>query len=205
MAESPIECLEKGKVEFISNLTAYDRIYVMKEIRNSCDRNKIVEGCLNKLKDKSPYFCFEIIYDMEQYKNELFYILEKYDMYIELNSSPDKIKNILKHTKFGKEYVLKNLDDIINSNKKNIYIILEYIFSSFDENYDLIRKLYFNDNSYVRLIFIKYITENHQDKLEQIYNDILTINSGDLNQNNLIQSITTDYVVKTKKLTKKIS
>ena len=67
MAFNTLEYLEKGLVDFVYNLTEYEYTKLIKYVRNSERRLKIVKGFLDKLRDSKPYFCFEIIYDMDEF------------------------------------------------------------------------------------------------------------------------------------------
>lgn len=173
MAYNPIEYLKQGNIDFVDSLTTYDREYLILRIRKSSEREVIIDGCIDKLKDKNYTFILEIIYDMDKYKEELFYILKKQKLNYIINQDFRKVGNILYKTTFGKEYVIDNLEDIIKSDFNSLYIIIAYIFSDFDNNQDLIELLYLHPNLHIRATFMKYVIDNHKDKLNDIYDDIM--------------------------------
>ena len=128
MAFYPLEYLEQGKVSFIYNFPQHDINELIKKIRLSPNRKKIVAGFIGELKETFPTFCFEIIYDMEEYKEETFNLLETKLGYERLNENEEKISNLLENTSFGKEYVSNNLDLVLGSNNNNLENILHYLF-----------------------------------------------------------------------------
>lgn len=170
MAFNSLQYLKLGLVDFVYDLTEYDRNQLIKWIRDDKNRNEIINGFLNKLIDDRPLFCLEIIYDMDNYEKEAIYLMDEYPNYL---SSSDYIKNILFNSKFGKQFVKERLDSIIKNDKENINVILEYIFTSFEENKDLIEMLYLHSDLHIRYIFMKYFIENHKDKITIIYDDIM--------------------------------
>jgi len=175
MAFKPIEYLKQGNVDFVHNLTDYDRENLITRIRKAYELEEIVDGCIEKLKDKNYSYSFilEIIYDVDKYKEELFYMLDKYKCKYKINSDFRKIGNILYKTSFGKEYVINNLEDIVKSDFKNLHIILAFLFSDFKNNQDLVDVLYLHPNLHIRATFMKYVVDNHKDKLKDIYDDIM--------------------------------
>ena len=78
MAFNTLEYLEAGKVEFVYNLTSYDFNSLIKYVRASERKNNIINGFLAKLKDMKPRFCFEIIYDNDDYYEDAKYLLNKH-------------------------------------------------------------------------------------------------------------------------------
>jgi len=170
MAFNTLEYLEQGKVDFVFNLTQYDWQHLIENVRNAPNRNSIIEGFLSKLINQAPHFCLKIIYDMDDYKKEAIYLMDEYPNYF---SSSNEIRNILFNTKFGKEFVKERLDSIIKRNNDNIYVILEYIFTSFDNNKDLIEMLYLHPNLHIRYIFMKYVIDKYKNKLNIIYDDVM--------------------------------
>lgn len=173
MAYNPIEYLKEGNIDFVDKLTTYDRENLILRIRKSSEREVIIDGCIDKLKDKNYTFILEIIYDMDKYKEELFYILKKQKLNYIINQDFRKVGNTLYKTTFGKEYVIDNLEDIIKSDFNSLHIIIAFIFSDFDNNQDLVKVLYLHPNLHIRATFMKYVIDNHKDKLNVIYDDIM--------------------------------
>lgn len=168
-----VEYLKQGNIEFIDRLDDYDEKILIEKIRKNKEREEIIDGCINKLKDRKYQFILEIIYDIDKYKEETLYILKEYKCEYIINSDFRKIGNILYLTTFGKEYVINNLEDIINRDINSLNIIIAYIFSDFENNQDLVKILYLHPNLHIRAIFMKYIIDNHKDKLNDIYCDIM--------------------------------
>ena len=78
MAYNPIEYLKQGNIDFVDKLTTYDRENLIARIRKSSEKEEIIDGCIEKLKDSkySYKFILEVIYDMDKYKEQIFYILK---------------------------------------------------------------------------------------------------------------------------------
>lgn len=176
MAFNPIERLEQGNVSFLWKLPFEDRKRLINYVRLSTNRNNIVKGFLPKLKRILPHFCFEIIYDMDEYTKETFELVKGnlgvkvgYKNFI---NEAEKIKNILYNTSWGHAFVLRNLTNILRANKDNINAILEYTFDDFNNNMDFIKRLSRHHNLHIRYIFMKYLVENHPDKINLVYDDI---------------------------------
>lgn len=183
MAFNPLEYLEQGKVEFLFNrLGTLDIENLIKRIRNSSNKINIINGFLPKLKKISPHFCFAIIYDTDEYVEETFNLVKgKYGRkigYINLINNIEKIKNILNNTTWGRNFVYRNLNNILKENKDNINPILEYIFSDFENNMDFIKRLSIYKDMNIRYIFMKYLVEKHSDKINIVYDDIMKYING---------------------------
>lgn len=170
MAFNPLDYLKQGNISFVCDLTPYDYKNLIQRVRESDQRNDIINGFIN-LRKKIKYFCFEIIYDMEEYRNEVFELLKTEYNCENLIKSPEKIKNILYNTTWGRDFVALNLDILIN-NKDILSIIFEYILNYFDNNLDIIKRLSIHSNLHVRCLFMKYLVENHADKVNLVYDDI---------------------------------
>ena len=177
MAFNPLEYLEQGKVDFLfDRLGQLDRESLIKRIRNSENRLNIVNGFLPKLKRVLPRFCFEIIYDMDEFTKDTFDLVSgrigiKIG-YKNLIKDEEKIRNILNNTKWGKDFVYRNLHNILMINTNNINPILEYLFSDFENNLEFIKHLSIYHNLHIRYIFMKYLIIKHYDKISLIYDDI---------------------------------
>ena len=175
MAYNPIEYLKQGNIDFVDKLTTYDRENLIARIRKSSEKEEIIDGCIEKLKDSkySYKFILEVVYDMDKYKEQIFYILKKHKCCYIINQDFRKVGNILYKTSFGKEYVIANLEEIINSDFNSLHIIIAFIFSDFSNNQDLVKKLYLHSNLHIRATFMKYVIDNHKDKLNVIYDDVM--------------------------------
>lgn len=177
MAFDPLEYLEQGKVDFVFRFNWHNTNTVIERIRKSPNRNNIIKGFLPKLKKYYPRFCFEIIYDMDEYAKDTFELV-KGNLgvkvgYINLINEIEKIRNILSNTSWGHAFVLRNLTNILRVNTNNIDPILEYSFSDFEKNKDFIKRLSRHENLHIRYLFMKYLVENHPDKIDLVYDNIM--------------------------------
>ena len=173
MAFYPLEELKKGKYEFVFTLMLNESDYkkVINDVRTSPDKLDIIKGFLGKAKGEIPSFCFEIIYDMEEYKDEVLILLKNKNIFDLLINSVNKISNILSKTSWGKEFVISNLDVIIQK-EELLLAVLNYNFYKFEDNQDIIKKLSLHPNLHIRFEFMYYLVTNYPDKVSLIYDDI---------------------------------
>jgi len=188
MAFYPLEELKKGKYEFVFTLMLNELDYkkVINDVRVSSDKFDIINGFLDKAKGEIPSFCFEIIYDMEEYKEDALMLLKNKNIYNLLVSSRDKIVNVLFKTSWGKAFAVSNLDDVIQviQNDNLLSVVLNYAFSNFGDNQDVIKKLYLHPNLHIRFEFMYYLLTNYPDKFNLIYDDITKYLTSYTNQEN---------------------
>lgn len=169
MAVNAVEYLKEGKIDFIFGLTLYDVRSVIKWVREREDRMEVIHGFLSLLKGEFPWFCFEIIYDIEEYKDTTIDLISHYK---NCSLNAEKTKNILEHTTWGRDYILNHLDEIIVSEDNN-EVILEFIFSNFEKNLDFVKKFSLHKNLHIRFLFMKKLVEERYDKVGEVYDDIL--------------------------------
>lgn len=169
MAFNTLEYLAAGKVDFVYRQTTYDRDHLIELVRNANNRNEIINGFLPLLIDDQYKFCFEIIYDIEEYKDSTLYIINKYLNYKALGK--DKIKNILYNTSWGKNYLIEHINEVLKDSEEVLLIIFEYIFNDLDNNYDLVKLFYLNTNLHIRYLFMNYIIVHHPELISVIYDD----------------------------------
>lgn len=169
MAFNTIEYLKKGKVDFVYSLTSYDYDNLIKYIRKSPERKIIIQGFLKKLLDTNYRFCFEIIYDMDEYQTETKYILNKYLSFKYLTN--EHIINLLNNTTWGKKYIIENLSLFLQSDEESIQILFNFIFQNINANYDLIKIFYLHENLHLRYLFMAYLLEHHPELINIIYDD----------------------------------
>lgn len=184
MAFFPLKYLKKGKYEFIYDLPECDKEILIEDIRCNENRINIINGFLYKAVLEMPYFCFEVIYDMEEYKEQALSLLEYKGNFRKLIRDSYRLTDILYNTSWGRNFVCDNLDEIIDNkeeydfgafatNDERLKIVLDYVFNDFDKNKDIIQKLSLHKNLHSRFIFMKYAIEKHPDKVYLIYDDIL--------------------------------
>jgi len=166
-----VERLKNGDIEFINGLTAYDLKTITKSIRESCNRREIVRGFYSKLKSINPEFCFNIIYDMDDYFEEALKLIEEYN-YISFNS--EKIKNLFLYSKLGKEYIYNNLDVIFSEDLHGrLNFILGEIFNDITNHKDWIYLLSRHSDLHIRAVFMLYVIKKKPDLLNIIYDDFI--------------------------------
>ena len=169
MSFSAIDELKKGNTSFLYDITNYDRKNLSKAIRVREDKNEIINNFLKDTIDLFSSFTFDIIYDNEDFKNEVLYLIDELDLINNLDE--EKIRRFI-ITSHGREYILNNLDYFINKKNKSYDYILEHIFLDIEENKDFIEKLYIHQDLNIRAKFMKYLIDNHIEKIDYIYDDI---------------------------------
>ena len=169
MAFNVIEYLKKGKVDFVFSLTSYDYDSIISYVRKDPDRKEIVKGFLKKLIDKHYYFCFAIIYDMDEYQKETIYILNKYLSFNYLTK--EHLLNLLHNTTWGQKYILSHHSELEQRDEDTLKAIIEFTFEDIDNNYDLIEFFYLHENLHIRYLFMAYILEHHPNTINTIYDD----------------------------------
>lgn len=170
MAFNNLEYLEKGLVDFVYNLSEYDYKNLIKYVRKSDRRFEIVKGFLTRLRDSKPYFCFEIIYDMDEFMEDTEYLLNKY--YNLDYFSKEKFELFLNNSSLGFIYLEKNFEDIIDKFKIDLDFIFKFLFDNLDRGMLLLKKLAYNSNLHIRYLFMKYILLNNFQCISLFYEDI---------------------------------
>lgn len=171
MAFYPLERLQEGNCDFVTRLNENDYYKLINDVRNSFNKIDIINGFIEVGKSSFQDFTFEIIYDIEEYKSIVFELLNNEEIYNSTIKSVNKITNILYKTKWGKDFVFDNLNNILG-NEDMFKIIFSYIFLDYTNNYRFIEKLRFHPNLHIRCEFMKYLIVNHCDKVNLIYDDI---------------------------------
>ena len=76
MAFNTLDYLRDGKVDFVFRCTPYDYEHLIKNVRKAPNRIEIINGFLSKLKKELPSFCFAIIYDIPEFAEEAYKLLD---------------------------------------------------------------------------------------------------------------------------------
>ena len=163
MAFNPLEYLKDGKVDFVFNCTQYDYEHLIERVRKVPNRIEIINGFLPKLKEELPSFCFSIIYDIPEFANEAYELLNI------KNITPKMLNNMLYNSPLGDKTLEENFDLLIN-NKEYFDVVVKYAFDS--DNKVLLHKLSRYSNLHTRFLFMKYLIKNHPEKINDIYDDI---------------------------------
>ena len=170
MAFNTLEYLENGNVDFVYNLTPYDYKNLIKYVRESDRRVKIVNGFLSKIRDTKSRFCFEIIYDMDEFIGDTKYILDKY---YDINVfSKELLEKFLSNSSLGIDYLNEHFDEIICKYIDDLDFIFKILFENIDKCLNLLKKLSLYDDLHIRYLFMKYLVIYHTDMISLFYDDI---------------------------------
>ncbi len=165
---SPTEELRNGKVKFLDSFLSreYDRNNLINYIRNDNDKIKLIKSFIYQIIDIYPSFCFDIIYDMNQFNLETSYLLEKYNLYDRIDQN--KLFNILNHTNYGIDLVLRH-PEILDENK--LKVVFFYILTT--KNSELINKFKSHRNLHTRFLFMDYLLKYDYELFKNTYPNIL--------------------------------
>ncbi|MBQ2872603.1 MAG: hypothetical protein IJE89_01225 [Bacilli bacterium] len=192
MAFNTLEYLEKGNVDFVYNLTPYDYRNLIKYVRESDRRVNIVNGFLSKLRDAQPRFCFQIIYDMDEFVDDVKYILGKY---YKLDSfSRELFESFLNNSSLGLVYLKEHFDEIVDKYINDLDFIYSLMFQKIDECLELLKQLSLHDNLHIRYLFMKYLILHHSDKINLFYDDITKYLTSETFQENEQLSFIKEYM-----------
>lgn len=166
MSFNPIERLEKGNLDFVFNLTDYDRNHLIAEVRKRKNRVRIINGFIYQLKDYLPSFCFSIIYDIPEFAKvarELFNF--KY-----INA--EILNNMLNNSPAGIELLNEYLELFLSSSMSIdiLNVIFKYILDN--KNNNLIHKVSICNDLHVRYLFMNYLLNNYIEMIDDVYCDI---------------------------------
>lgn len=166
MAYNVLEELKNGNFDFVFHCTPYDYDSLIKTIRNAKNRIEIINGFLPKLKKKLPSFCFNIIYDIPEFIDDLYELLDIKEV------TPLMIYNLLNNSSLGLRVLYENFDYFLNfkNDEKYFDYIVKYAFDS--NNRNLIFKLSRYSNLHIRYKFMDYLINNYPEQSDIIYDDI---------------------------------
>jgi len=166
MAFNTLDYLRDGKVEFVFRCTPYDYERLIENVRKAPNRIEIINGFLPKLKKDLPAFCFAVIYDIPEFADAAYELLDI------KNVTPEMLNNILHNSPLGPKILYENFDVFLppNGDTKYFDCIVKYAFDSNDS--ELIHKLSRYSDLHIRYIFMDYLIKNHPDQIDTIYDDI---------------------------------
>lgn len=170
MAFNTLEYLEAGNVDFVYNLSSYDFNSLIKYVRASERKDNIIKGFLKKLMDTKPRFCFEIIYDNDDYYEDAKYLLNKH--YSLESLTKEQLESMISNCRLGKEYFYENFEQIINKYQKDLTFVFNILFSDVSANMEQLKLLAYHSNLHIRFLFMKYLILNHKDSINLFYDDI---------------------------------
>lgn len=174
MAFNTLEYLEAGKVNFVFEVTSYDRKQLISWIRESERRVSIVNGFLPKLKKKLPNFCFEVIYDIDEFREDAMTLLKKYSPLNKFLQSFTKefFISFITNSSLAFEYFEQNFDQILIYFQDDLVFVFDFLFKNFDQSFSLLKKLSIHSNLHIRYLFMKYLIQNKFDYIGYFYDDI---------------------------------
>ena len=166
MAFNTLDYLKEGKVEFVFHCTQYDYNHLIENVRKSPNRIEIINGFLPILKEKLPSFCFNIIYDIPEFADDAYKLLNI------RNITPEMLNNLLNNSPLGLRILYENFDTFLcfNGDIKYFEYIVKYAFES--NNRELIHKLSRYSDLHIRYLFMEYLIKNHPEQVDIIYDDI---------------------------------
>ena len=166
MAFNTLEYLRDGKVDFVFHCTPYDYEHLIESIRKAPNRIEIIHGFLSKLKVDLQSFCFSVIYDIPEFADEAYELLDI------KNVTSDMLNNLLNNSPLGLKVLYENFDTFLsfNGDPKYFECIVKYAFDS--KNNQLIHMLSIYHDLHIRYIFMDYIIKNHPEQVDEIYDDI---------------------------------
>lgn len=166
MAFNTLDYLRDGKVEFVFRCTPYDYKHLIENVRKAPNRIEIINGFLSKLKKSLPSFCFNVIYDIPEFSDDAYELLDI------KNITPEMLNNFLNNSPLGLKILYENFDTFLRSDGDIKYFdyIVKYAFDS--NNRELIHKLSRYSDLHIRYIFMDYLIKNHLDQIDTIYDDI---------------------------------
>ena len=173
MAFNTLDYLEQGKIDFLDSITLYDKVNLIKWIRQSPKRNKIIEGFLDKAKEINPRFCLDVIYDIEEFKEDTFSLVNELCTEDAIYFSNEKLMNILRRTSWGEEYILNNFDKILKTKSEFLHLFLPYVFGNLKKSQEFKNRLAFHKDLHIRATFMIYLVKHHYEELNYIYDDIM--------------------------------
>lgn len=166
MAFNTLEYLRDGKVDFVFHCTSYDYKHLIENVRKALNRIEIINGFLPKLRENLPSFCFAIIYDIPEFADEAYELLNI------KNVTSEMLNNLLYNSPLGLKVLYENLDTFLSTNEDTKYfdVIVKYAFNS--NNKELLHKLSINSDLHTRFLFMNYLIDNYPERINEIYNDI---------------------------------
>ncbi len=165
MAFNTLEYLKDGKVDFVFRCTPYDYEHLIEMVRKSPNRIDIINGFLSKLKVDLPSFCFSVIYDIPEFMDEAYELLNIN------NVTPEMLSNLLSNSPLGLKVLYEYFDTLVlNKDQKYFDCIVKYAFKI--NNRELIHQLSRYKDLHIRYLFMSYLIKNHPEEIDKIYDDI---------------------------------
>ena len=170
MKMTSLERLKNGDVTVLDSYPFNNFDYLALMIRQRSDATEIVRGFIKKVRDTKPVFCFHIIYDQEEFKDDLQYLLDNCLDFAQIRS--EELEAMLYQTSVGKPYIKRHLLELEKDEEK-LRIVFGFIMRNLEQNMDLLKIFYLHQNLHVRFLFMKFIVNEQPEMLDIIYDDIM--------------------------------
>jgi len=172
MSFYPIERLRNGNVDFLYSLSTYDTKSIINQIRMHPDRVNIINGFINILKDKYVYFCFKIIYDIQEFSDIAYKML--IDSWKINNLDLEMFNNILKNARYRDKLIREYFDELICLKDNFIISLCLYVIENRNNLNDILFKLSRCKNMHIRYLFMRQLLNYYPDLINIVYDDIFS-------------------------------
>ena len=172
MSFRPIDRLREGNINFLYDFTFYDRDTVSEIIRSAPDRKELVAKYFEELFNSFPSLLFNIIHDMDEYKEVTLKLFETFKEHNENKWGDKEISNILFNTTWGPDYITETMSDLISANPKRMKLFIDYAFDN--PNSSIMTKLSKNDNLHDRALFMLDVIEKRPEQFTEAYSEPFT-------------------------------
>lgn len=166
MAFNPLTELQYGNVDFVFQFPSHDLNILIMNVRAASNRIVIINGFLPKLKNTHmATFCFSIIYDIPEFANEAYELLDVTRL------TPEMLDNLLTNSPLGLRVLNENFEFLISKEDEMYFMsIAKFAFKS--NNRELIHKLSRYHNLHIRYLFMSYLIIYYPSQIDKIYDDI---------------------------------
>lgn len=171
MAYNPLDELKKGNVKFLYSINTNNLKTLIDYIRNSCDKNEIINGFLSLLIDEMPKFCFDVIYDSEEFIDEAKYILKNYYDF-DFSLTKKEYVSYLNGCPIFFDFLKNRINDLIIKHKNDSSFLFDYMLKNEEKCSSVLKDLSLNKNLNVRFQFMKHLIKHYPDKVDNYYSDI---------------------------------
>ncbi len=169
MAYNPLEELKCGNCSFLGRLTIYDTKTIIQSIRESFEKDVIINGFLPLIMDEMPHFCFKIIYDNPSFTKETLYLLNKY---VELKYMDTEMFENFFSSPIAEEYVYTHFDKMLTSDEK-LDSLFSFLCIDYKKHGKFLSFLRLHPNLHIRARFMIYLAKNKPSLLQVIYDNFM--------------------------------
>lgn len=174
-----IESAIQGKVQPLLNYinkSSLNRESFISIIRHCSDKDFFLKTLVKHLLPYDPSFCFSLIYDEEDFQEEVKQILESTENSIQLWNTT-KIENALNATTWMKQYMAEHFNDFL---EKNEIGIIDYLCRNIEENKEFVNQLNHSKNKNLRLSFYSEVAVQCPEYIPVFLPDIFNLLQEDI-------------------------